>query len=234
MKKLFVILLAILLFVCCTSCAKKSNDISGSLQLNSSSSEINTTSSSNIKSSTEISSITSSSFSEIGSSSFSNTDSFNDSLSSSLIESSSIKNSSSSEINTFSSFNTESFSDGLSNNKQSSSISSNISSSSLESSSSQIPLYSYSVTIDPESESKYIPVKMYLNGVEVTNVQAGEKVTIVITSSDAVRRSIGVVAINGTTVFSSTTYEQEVKGTVTMKEGGLQIYVKLILQNNYS
>ena len=134
------------------------------------------------------------------------------SVSSSLISGSSIENSSSSE----------SLNSNISNN------SSQINSSSSE------PLYSYTLTLDPESESQYITVKMYLGDKEVTQAKVGEKVTIVITSSDGVRRAIGVVAINGTTVFSSTLYEQEVSGTVTMVEGGLQIYVKLILQNNYS
>ncbi|MBO4962535.1 MAG: hypothetical protein J6C97_02030 [Clostridia bacterium] len=209
MKKFIVCLIVVCCLIFAFGCKKSKGNNASSSQLNSSSFQSSFSSDFDLTNS--------------ASSAMQQNSSDSKSVGSSLISSSSIENSSNNE--SISSKASSSFSQSLNSNI-------NNNSSQINSSSSE-PLYSYTLTLDPESESQYITVKMYLGDKEVTQAQAGEKVTIVITSSDGVRRAIGVVAINGITVFSSTLYEQEVSGTVTMVEGGLQIYVKLILQNDY-
>ena len=58
----------------------------------------------------------------------------------------------------------------------------------------------------------------------------GEVVEVEITTSDALRRAIGSVIINGTTVFNKNEYTQRVTASGKMSENGLQIVVRLLIQ----
>ena len=247
MKKFIIILLVISCLFCAFACKKPrlNNSISSS-QLNSleSSKSHSSTTTNNSdsaiqssivdKSSNTISVENSSVSSAVNSSSFTiiSSVSVSSTSSSSVVESGkgSAISSVSSQTQSSSSSVLDSSSLSESSNKQSSSLSSNISSSSIESSSFQIPLYSYSLTVDPISESHYVTVKLFQNGKEVSGVAIGEVVEVEITTSDALHRAIGVVIINGTTVFNKNEYTQRVTASGKMTENGLQITVKLLIQ----
>jgi len=103
-------------------------------------------------------------------------------------------------------------------------------------------LPSYVLTVDPESEAHYLIVTLQVEGNEVTGAEIGQEVTVVVTTSDRIHRSLGIVIINGITVFDCTDttnfpnseYKQTVTATAIMVEGGIDIQVTLVLQSSNS
>ena len=243
MKKFIAILLVVGCLFCAFACKKTTINSQNTSQLNTSSSSLNSSTlsinsySSTTQQSSSFTIISSVSDIVSSSSSISQENTTSSAISSFTSDSQSIISSSLDSSSIISStISSEDSSESSSiiisgSTEQSSSISIEVSSSSsLISSSSQIPLYAYTLTVEPISESHYVTVKLYQNGVEVSGVPVGEVVEVEITTSDALHRAIGSVIINGTTVFNKNEYTQRVTASGKMSENGLQITVKLLIQ----